>query len=157
MPPKTDCHLLTDFFLGPPGMLPPQMPGMDNKPPNSATESSLQSLSESLMSITQPFGLIPQPPAPHDDNMDVEMEDAEKGIEKSIPLSEQLQQMAGQYNRPNRDDRRDRRDDRERRRSRSRDRERERDRDRDRYVVCIVNFQFFKFESKKFLKSLFIN
>lgn len=119
------------------------MPGMDNKPPTSNTESSLQSLSESLMSITQPFGLIPQPPAPHDDNMDVEMEDAEKGMEKPMSLSEQLQQMAGQYNRPNRDDRRDRRDgrdDRERRRSRSRDRERERDRDRDRYVPFLVLF-----------------
>ncbi|KAJ8985761.1 hypothetical protein NQ317_014414 [Molorchus minor] len=118
-------------FQGPPGMMPPQMPNMDNKltPPN--TEANLQSLSESLMNITRSFGIVPQPPGPHDDTMDIEMEDAERQMEKQMPHVDQLQQMP--FGRQGRDDdRRDRRDDRDRRRSRSRERDRDRGRDRDR-------------------------
>ncbi|KAG5885789.1 hypothetical protein JTB14_031223 [Gonioctena quinquepunctata] len=121
-------------FQGPPGMMPPQMPPVDNKAANVSTEANLQSLSKSLMSITQSFGMVPQPPAPHED-MDIEMEDAEKPMDKPPMFNDQ--QMEGgppPFNRAGRgDDRRDRRDDRDRRnRSRDRDRDRERDRERDR-------------------------
>lgn len=102
---------------------PPQLNPMDNKPTPPNAEANLHSLSESLMSLTQTFGMIPPvgpPPHHQDDNMDVEMEDAEKPVEKTSD---------GGY-RLNRDDRKDtRRDDRDRR---NRSRERERDRDRDR-------------------------
>lgn len=105
---------------------PPQLPPLENKPTPSNAEASLQSLSESLMSISQSFGIIPPagpPPLHQDDNMDIEMEDAEKPVEKERPNSE------SGY-RSGRDDRKDnRRDDRDRR-NRSRDRERDRDRDR---------------------------
>ncbi|XP_068911479.1 SR-related and CTD-associated factor 8 isoform X3 [Tenebrio molitor] len=116
-----------------------------------ASDVSIKNLSESLMNMAQPFGMIPQPPiglpAPHDDNMDIEMEDAEKP-ERPPLLSEQLQslvQFSQNSHRPNPGglgsdmseldmDRRDKRGDRnrERRDSHSRERDRDRNRDRDR-------------------------
>lgn len=112
---------------GPPTMLPPpQLNPMENKPTPPNAEANLQSLSESLMTITQSFGMIPPagpPPHHQDDNMDIEMEDAEKPLEKDRSNSD------GGY-RSNRDDRKDtRREDRDRR-NRSRDREKDRERDR---------------------------
>jgi hypothetical protein len=97
------------------------------------------------MNMAQPFGMIPQPPiglpAPHDDNMDIEMEDAEKP-ERPPLLSEQLQslvQFSQNSHRPNPGglgsdmseldmDRRDKRGDRNRERRDSHSRERDRDR-----------------------------
>lgn len=105
---------------------PPQLNPIENKPTPPNTEANLQSLSESLMNITQSFGMMPPagPPPLHQDDMDVEMEDAEKPLEKERTNSD------GGY-RSNRDESRkdNRRDDKDRR-NRSRDRERDKDRDR---------------------------
>lgn len=109
-----------------------------NNSNNNSAETNLKTLSETLMSMTQPFGgLMPQPPMipssstagsqpqqhqQSQDDMDIEMEDEK--IDKPIPLSEQLQASMNQYNR-NRDDNRDttrRRDSRDRERRHSRER-----------------------------------
>ncbi|KAF2892998.1 hypothetical protein ILUMI_13174 [Ignelater luminosus] len=143
------------FAQGPPGLLPPplSLPTPD-KPPTSAAES-MQTAAESVLGL--PFTMMPtQPPMsippPHEDNMDVEMEDAAERIDKQPPLSDQLLAALGQQNnettlsaavsrlhavtsqRPNPgglgsddyDNHRDRRDERV-----SRGRERDRDKDRD--------------------------
>lgn len=151
-PPPMALPLVSPFQFGnrllgiPPGMLPNVPIGVP--PPNimglgSPFQSQLisqmgaeqaqgqagggEGLGESLMNMTQPFGMMPQPPiglpAPHDDNMDIEMEDAEKP-ERPMLLSEQLQASMAQFSRQDMDmdDRRDR----ERRRSREMDRDRNR-------------------------------
>lgn len=110
-------------FQGPPGIM-QQM--MDGKASSQSSDSK-----GSLLNMTQPFGMVPQPPvglpAPHDDNMDIEMEDAEKPEVKPLSLSEQLQASMNQFNRDG--DKRDNgRDERGRRRSRSRDRDRDHNR-----------------------------
>uniref|UniRef100_A0A6P7FT53 Uncharacterized protein LOC114333801 isoform X1 n=1 Tax=Diabrotica virgifera virgifera TaxID=50390 RepID=A0A6P7FT53_DIAVI len=119
---------LGSAFQGPPSMIPPQMPPVENKPPTLPSDANLHSLGESLMSLTQSFGVVPQPPAPHEDTMDVEMEDAD-----SKPLDKPGRDEHSNKSNNRDDDRRDsRRDDRDRR-NRSRDRDRDnRDRDRDR-------------------------
>ncbi|XP_072386633.1 uncharacterized protein Isha isoform X2 [Diabrotica undecimpunctata] len=126
---------LGSAFQGPPSMIPPQIPPVENKPPSIASDANLHSLGETLMSLTQSFGVVPQPPAPHEDTMDVEMEDADSKPLDKPAINEQ------HSNKPNNreDDRRDsRRDDRDRR-NRSRDkgdrdnRDRDRDRSRDRH------------------------
>ncbi|XP_056641196.1 uncharacterized protein LOC130448053 isoform X1 [Diorhabda sublineata] len=120
------------FKVGPPNMMPPQLPTLENKS-NVNADANLHSIGESLMSITQSFGIVPQPPAPHEDTMDIEMEDADSKTMENKTFNENP--PLGQFNRSNRDDdRRDRREDRDRRnRSRDRDRDnRERDRDRSR-------------------------
>lgn len=103
---------------------PPQLNPMDNKPTPPNAEPNLQSLSESLMNAS-PFGMIPPtvPPPLHQDDMDIEMEDAEKPLEKERSNND------GGY-RSNRDDRKDNRRDEKDRRNRSRDREKDKDRDR---------------------------
>ncbi|XP_044262188.1 SR-related and CTD-associated factor 8 [Tribolium madens] len=122
----------------PPNIMPNQLVGLGSPfqgqlmPPMGAEQGQGQASAtdDSLMNMTQPFGMIPQPPiglsAPHDDNMDIEMEDAEKP-ERPMLLSEQLQASLAQFSRQDMGDIDDRRD-RERRRSRERDRERNRDR-----------------------------
>lgn len=115
--------VLNFLILGPPTMLPPPQLNPMDKPGQPNNDVGLQSLSESLINISQTFAMIPTGPPPNhqDDNMDIEMEDAEKPLERDRPNSE------GGY-RSNRDDRKDnRRDDRDRK-NRSRDRERDRDR-----------------------------
>ncbi|KAJ3640855.1 hypothetical protein Zmor_027391 [Zophobas morio] len=127
-------------FQGPTSLM--QQMSVQSEQSQNSSDGNMK-LGDSLMNMTQPFGMIPQPPiglpAPHDDNMDIEMEDAEKP-ERPMLLSEQLQASMAQFSQnnhrggemgPDMDDRRDSRD-RERRNSRSRERERDRNRDRDR-------------------------
>lgn len=101
-------------------MMPPQLSSIDNKS-GVNHDASLHSLGESLMNITQSFGVVPQPPAPHEDTMDIEMEDADKPMEKPPQFNDQ---SGGTFGRGRDEDRRDRRDDRDRRnRSREKDKD----------------------------------
>ncbi|KAF7268806.1 hypothetical protein GWI33_018153 [Rhynchophorus ferrugineus] len=136
---------LNSPFQGPPGYVPPQLSGMENKPtPPPSTDANLRSLGESLMnlagqSLTMPPLTMPpitQPPPPHniEDNMDIEMEDAGHHESKqSMALNDPLQASSFGGRRDDGSNKRDtrdaRRDDRGRRRSRSRDRDQNRDRD----------------------------
>lgn len=149
----------------PPGLLQmsmPSHPGADkNQTP--VSETKLPNLTDSMMSLSQNFGLNTHPHmlnTVQEENMDVEMEDAEKA-DRPPPLSDQLLASLNQYgnhanlamavnrlhstsnDRPNPgglgsdqshdiDERRDRRDDRERGRRSSRSRDRDRDHTRDR-------------------------
>lgn len=164
-PPTIPAPLIPNQLLGisspfgqaPPGLLQPPIPPLsstssDGKNPESSDRPPpLLSLppNHSFNSMSQTSG--------HDDNMDVEMEDADK-IERPPALTEELMASIGAYSNNNSgdmnlnmavnrlhsamnqnhrtnsgglgdvDDRMDRRDD----RNRSRDRDRERNRDRDR-------------------------
>lgn len=119
-------NILKSYLPGPPTMLPPpQLTPMEHKPTPPNIDTNLQNLSESLMSITQSFGMMPPtgPPPMLQDDMDVEMEDAEKPSEKDRSNSD------GSY-RSIKDDRKDSRRDDKDRRNRSRERDRDKDRDR---------------------------
>lgn len=142
----------------------PSLPSAD-KSQTPVSEAKLPTLAESIMSLSQTFGLAAHPhmlSASQDDNMDVEMEDAEKSDRPSA-LSDQLLASLNQYgnnnnsnlamavnrlhaagnDRPNPgglgsdpphdvDERRDRREDRDRGRRNSRSRDRDREHNRDR-------------------------
>lgn len=82
---------LGTFPQGPPGLLPPPL---SLRPTDKTSADSLTNTSDSLLGM--PFGVMPQssmciPPQNHDDNnMDVEMEDADRNDKHPPPLSDQL-------------------------------------------------------------------
>uniref|UniRef100_A0A1Y1L5G9 RRM domain-containing protein n=1 Tax=Photinus pyralis TaxID=7054 RepID=A0A1Y1L5G9_PHOPY len=89
---------LGTFSQGPPGLLPPPL---SLPPTDKASVDSLTNTSDSLLGM--PFGVMPQssmciPPLQnHDDNnMDVEMEDADRNDKHPPPLSDQLLASLGQ-------------------------------------------------------------
>ncbi|CAG9856507.1 unnamed protein product [Phyllotreta striolata] len=111
-------------LLGPPNIMPPQLPSLEKSGINA--DATLHNLGKSLLNITQSFGVVPHPPAPHDDPMDVEMEDADKPADKPASFNDQFARGRDDRDRRNRSRDRDVRD-----RERSRDRHgREKDRDR---------------------------
>lgn len=113
---NTILGINSPFTQGPPPNL-LQMQPMPDKTP----EQKIQSLSDQLLSMSQAFAMPPQ----GDDNMDIEMEDANKS--DSIVFSSDIHNIQ-----PNFDDQRGRRDERDRDRGRRGSRSRDRGRDRDR-------------------------
>ncbi|KAK4883607.1 hypothetical protein RN001_006926 [Aquatica leii] len=90
---------LGSFPQAPPGLLPPplSLPPPDKVP--TSMSDAMTSSDNSVMNM--PFNMMPQPsmciPPPHheDNNMDIEMEDADRG-DKHPPLSDQLLASIGQ-------------------------------------------------------------
>lgn len=106
-PPSMSGAMLSNQLLGmgspfghqgPPGLLPPPLPMQTQDKIATTIPDNIGSRPESLLGL--PFGMISQPQISmslsHEDNMDVEMEDASDRMDKQPPLSDQLLAALGQ-------------------------------------------------------------